>query len=65
MPNALIRRGPTVTITDHNTIDGALEIAHLAGVIIGCEFTSRFPDRGAKIHVVALGVNEAQFREGQ
>lgn len=54
-----------VTITDHNTIDGALEIAHLPGVIIGCEFTSRFPDGGAKIHVVALGLNEAQFRAGR
>lgn len=54
-----------VTITDHNTIDGALEIAHLAGVIIGCEFTVRLPDCGAKVHVVTLGLNEVQFREGR
>lgn len=52
-----------VTITDHNAIDGALEIAHLPGVIIGCEFTARFPDSGAKVHIVTLGLNEAQFRE--
>lgn len=54
-----------VTITDHNAIDGVLEIAHLPGVIIGCEFTARFPDAGAKVHVVALGLNEAQFPEAR
>ena len=28
-----------VTITDHDTIDGALEIAHLPGAFVSCEVT--------------------------
>ncbi len=52
-----------VTITDHDTIDGALEIAHLPGTFVSVELTSAFPGNGAKIHVVALGVDEATFRE--
>ena len=28
-----------VTITDHNVIDGVLEIQHLPNVLMGCEYT--------------------------
>ena len=28
-----------ITITDHNTIDGVLELAHLPEVFISCEYT--------------------------
>ena len=52
-----------VTITDHNSIDGCLEIAHLPGVFTGCEITSYFPADGCKAHVLAYRMNEAQFRE--
>ena len=47
-----------VTITDHNVIDGSLEIAHHADVIIGEEITTYFPEDDCKIHVQVLGINE-------
>lgn len=52
-----------VAITDHNTITGALEIAHLPGVIIGAELTSYFPEDGCKVHVVTLGLTESIFQD--
>ena len=60
------RRGMThVTITDHNSIDGALEIAHLPNTFISEEVTSYFPEDGCKLHVLALDITEAQHREIQ
>ena len=50
------------TITDHNTIEGGLRIAHLPGTFLSCEITSYFPENGCKIHVIALDVAESQFR---
>ncbi|HEV7670618.1 MAG TPA: glycosyltransferase [Thermoanaerobaculia bacterium] len=52
-----------VTITDHDTIDGALEIAHLPGTFLSCEVTTAFPDDGCQIHLLTLGITEGQFRE--
>ena len=52
-----------VTISDHNTIDGTLEIAHLPGTFISEEITTYFPDVGCKVHVLALNITEAQHRE--
>lgn len=52
-----------VTITDHNTITGALEIAHLPGAFVSSEVTCYFPEDGCKLHVVVLNVTEAIFRE--
>jgi len=52
-----------VTITDHNAIDGALEIAHLPFTFISSEITAHFPENGCKVHVVVLDVTEARFRE--
>ena len=54
-----------VTVTDHNSIDAALEIAHLPGTFLGCEFTTYFPENGAKVHCLAWGMSESQFREIQ
>ncbi len=54
-----------VTISDHNSIDGALEIAHLNDVFISEEITTYFPDCGCKLHVLALNIDEAQHREIQ
>lgn len=50
-----------VTITDHNTLDGSLAIAHLTGTFLGCEFDTWFPDDGVRVHVVALGIDEVTF----
>jgi glycosyltransferase involved in cell wall biosynthesis len=52
-----------VTITDHNSITGALEIAHLPGTFVSSEITAYFPENGCKIHVVVLHINEALFQD--
>jgi hypothetical protein len=52
-----------VTITDHNTIDGVLEIVHLPGVFISSEITAYFPEDSCKVHVVVLNITEAIFKE--
>jgi hypothetical protein len=51
-----------VTISDHNKIHGALEIAHLPGTFISCEVTTYFPEDGAKFHFLVWGIDEAQFK---
>lgn len=52
-----------VTITDHNTINGALEIAHLPGAFISVEVTAYFPEDGCKVHMVVLDITEGRFRD--
>lgn len=52
-----------VTITDHNVIDGCLEIADKPDVVIGCEVAATFPEDGAKIDIITLGITEEQYRE--
>lgn len=51
------------TLTDHNTIDGCLEIADRPGVFISEEVTAYFPSRECKVHLLVWGLNEAQHRE--
>ena len=51
-----------VTVTDHNCIRGALEIADLPGTFISAEVTTYFPENGCKVHLLALGIDEEQFR---
>ena len=58
------RRGMDfVTISDHNCIQGALEIAHLPGTFLSCELTTYFPENKCKIHCLVHDITEAQFRE--
>ncbi len=54
-----------VTITDHNSIDGALEIAHLPGTFISEEVTSYFPEDKCKIHILVLDITEEQHLDIQ
>ena len=61
--NALARGMDYVTITDHNAINGALEISHLPNTFISSEITSHFPENGCKIHLVVLHISEMQFGE--
>lgn len=63
----LLARGMTaVTITDHDSIDGCLEIAHLGPhVFISEEVSARFPENGCIVHVLAYGIHEAQHKEIQ
>jgi predicted metal-dependent phosphoesterase TrpH len=59
-----LQKGMTaVTITDHNVIDGCLEIAHLPNTLMGCEYTTYFPEDRCKVHVLVYGFTEAQHRE--
>ncbi len=54
-----------VTISDHNIIDGALEIAHLPNTFISEEVTTYFPEDQCKVHVLALKISEAHHEEIQ
>jgi hypothetical protein len=54
-----------VTISDHNSIAGALEIAHLPGVFLPNEVTTYFPEDGCKIHCLVSGITESQFDDIQ
>jgi glycosyltransferase involved in cell wall biosynthesis len=54
-----------VTIADHNTIEGALEIAHLSDTFVSEEITTYFTNVGCKVHVLALNITEDQHREIQ
>jgi len=59
-------RGMTyVTLTDHNTIDGALMLTHHDDFFISEEVTTYFPDEDVKLHVLALGITEDQHQEIQ
>ena len=51
------RRGMDfVTITDHDTIDGALAIAHLPDTFISEELTVRFAGEPQAVHVLCYGI---------
>ena len=54
-----------VTITDHNSISGSAEIAHLPGTFISEEVTTYFPEDGCKAHVLVYDINDAIHRELQ
>jgi len=54
-----------VTITDHNCIDGCLEIAHLGDTFISEEVTTYLPEDRCKLHVVVYDIDEAIHREIQ
>ncbi|HWB13450.1 MAG TPA: glycosyltransferase [Pirellulales bacterium] len=54
-----------VTISDHNCIEGALEIAHLPGTFLSSEITTYFPEDGCKIHCLVSGVSEEEFHDIQ
>jgi glycosyltransferase involved in cell wall biosynthesis len=51
-----------VTLSDHDTVNGALEIAHLPGTFLSEEVTVEFPEDGCEIHCLVLGIDEAQHR---
>lgn len=62
----LLKRGMSlVTITDHDSIQGCLEIAHLPYTFLSEEVSARFPENGAIVHVLTYGITEAQHDELQ
>jgi glycosyltransferase involved in cell wall biosynthesis len=51
------RRGMDfITLTDHDTIEGALELAGRADVLVGEELTCFFPEDGCKLHLLVWGL---------
>ncbi len=62
---ALGRSMNMVTITDHNTINGSLEIAHLDNAFISEEITTYFPEDRCKLHVLAYNITEKHHQEFQ
>ena len=54
-----------VTVTDHNTIAGSLEIAHLDDTFVSEEITTYFPEDRCKLHVLAYDITEAQHADFQ
>src|SRR4051812_42608991 len=52
-----------VTITDHDTIEGCLQIADLPQTFISEQITTYFPQDPCKIHLLAWGITEAHHAE--
>jgi predicted metal-dependent phosphoesterase TrpH len=52
-----------VAITDHDTIKGALTLAHRPDVVVGCEVTVGFPGQAVKAHLGVLDITPAQFTQ--
>lgn len=52
-----------VTITDHNTIEGALELVekYPADTFVSVETTTYFPENGCKIHILIFDITKDQF----
>ncbi|MCA9729304.1 MAG: glycosyltransferase [Candidatus Eisenbacteria bacterium] len=54
-----------VTITDHDAIDGVLELVerHPGDCFTGVEITTVFPETGCKLNVLVYGFTAAEFAE--
>src|SRR6267154_550831 len=52
-----------VTITDHDTIEGGLQIVDLPQVFISEQVTTYFPQDPCKLHILVWGISEQQHRE--
>ena len=52
-----------VTITDHDTIEGGLEIADRPRTFLSEQVTTFFPQDPCKLHLLVWGLNEAQHRD--
>ncbi len=52
-----------VTLTDHNTIKGALELhrRYPEDTFVSVEVTAYFPENGCKVHVLVYDIDEALF----
>lgn len=60
------QRGMTfVTISDHNTLEGALRIAHLPDTFLSVEVTTRFVEDDVPLHVLVWNLSEEDHRDLQ
>ncbi len=57
------RRGMDfVTITDHDTIDGVMQIADRPDVFVAEELTASFRGEGQQVHVLCYGITPGRSR---
>jgi hypothetical protein len=54
-----------VTITDHNTLEGAPRIQHLPDTFLSEEVTTRFPEDDVVLHVLAWSLTEGDHQDLQ
>src|SRR5881227_2154163 len=60
----LLKRGMNyATITDHDTIEGCLQIAHLPRTFVSEQVTTYFPHDVCKLHILVWGISEQQHRD--
>ena len=60
----LLNRGMDfATITDHDTIEGCLQIAHLPRAFLSEQVTTYFPHDSCKLHILVWGISEQQHRD--
>jgi glycosyltransferase involved in cell wall biosynthesis len=52
-----------VTLTDHDTIDGCLEIGDLEHTFISEQVTTSFPQDQCKLHLLVWGISEAEHSQ--
>ena len=52
-----------VTLTDHDTIEGCLQIRDLPGTFLSEQVTTSFPQDPCKIHILVWGITEAQHAD--
>ena len=52
-----------VTLTDHDTIEGCLQISDLPHTFISEQVTTYFPQDPCKLHLLVWGITEAQHAE--
>jgi glycosyltransferase involved in cell wall biosynthesis len=54
-----------VTISDHNTVEGALRIGHLDGTFLSVEVTTCFPEDSTPLHVLVWNLSVEDHRDLQ
>lgn len=60
----LLERGMDyVTITDHDTIEGCLQITDRPRTFVSEQVTTYFPQDTCKVHILVWGISESQHRE--
>ena len=52
-----------VAITDHDTVEGAMRLAHFPDVIAGCEVSAHFPGHDVDVHLGVLDITREQHAE--
>ena len=61
------RKMDFITVTDHNSIEGSLRLAHKypSEAFVSCEFSVVFPENHCKVHILVFDLTEKQFEKLQ